>query len=128
MLACGIGCRRGTPAEDIEAVIGAARKQLCSDDAIAVIATEKGKASEPGLLEAARRLGIPLVAFSVRELESVSSLLITISQAALAHKGVPSVAEAAAILAAGDNAWLLGPRVANTTTTCAFAVGEGRRP
>lgn len=128
MLACGIGCRRGTLAEDIEAAIVAARKELRCDDAIAVIATEESKTGEPGLLEAARRIGIPLIAFNARELESVSSSLMTISQAALAHKGVPSVAEAAALLAAGDNARLLGPRVANPTTTCAFAVGEGRRP
>jgi cobalt-precorrin 5A hydrolase len=128
MLACGIGCRRGTPAEDIEAAIGAARKELRRDDAITVIATEVSKAEEPGLREAARRFGIPLVVFSAQELESASSSLMTISQAALVHKGVPSVAEAAAILAAGDNARLLGPRVANPTTTCAFAVGEGRQP
>jgi cobalamin biosynthesis protein CbiG len=127
MLACGIGCRRGTSAEDIEAAIGAARKELRSVEAIAVIATEESKTDEPGLLEAARRFGIPLVAFSARELESVSSSLMTISEAALVHKGVPSVAEAAAILAAGGNARLLGPRVATPTTTCAFAVGEGRR-
>jgi cobalt-precorrin 5A hydrolase len=127
MLACGIGCRRGTSAEDIEAAIGAARKELRCDDAIGVIATEESKAGEPGLREAARRYGVPLIAFSARELESVSSSLMTISQAALIHKGVPSVAEAAAILAAGDKARLLGPRVANPTTTCAFAIGEGRR-
>lgn len=128
MLACGIGCRRGTPAEDIEAAIGAARKELRCDEAIAVIATEESKAEEPGLREAARRFGIPLITYSARELDGVSGAVLTISQAALAHKGVPSVAEAAAILAAGDNARLLGPRVANPTTTCAFAVGEGRRP
>lgn len=128
MLACGIGCRRGTPAEDIEAAIGAARKVLRCDDAIAVLATEASKTEEPGLREVARRFGIPLIAINARELESVSSSLMTISQAALVHKGMPSVAEAAAIFAAGDNARLLGPRIANPTTTCAFAVGEGRRP
>lgn len=128
MLACGIGCRRGTRAEDIEAAIRAARNAFnCTDD-IAVIATETSKASEPGLREAADRLGVELVSFTTDELASVGSAVLTVSVAALRHKSVPAVAEAAALLAAGTNVRLLGPRVANDTTTCAFAIGDGSHP
>ena len=40
-------------------------------------------------------------------------------------KGVPSIAEAAALVAAGSNARLLGARVAANKVTCAIAIGEG---
>jgi cobalt-precorrin 5A hydrolase len=125
MLACGIGCRRGAPAEDIEAAIRAARAASACEGAIALIATDASKLEEPGLREAARRLGVPLVCYSADQLNGVSHKVLTISQAARTHKGVPSVAEAAALLAAGANARLLGPRSAVPTATCALAVGDG---
>lgn len=128
MLACGIGCRRGTKAEDIEAAIDALRETVACADRIAVIATETSKADEPGLLETARRLGVDLIAFRPDELRSVAGAVLTVSHAALRHKNVPSVAEASALLAAGANARLLGPRHASHTATCAFAIGDGAPP
>lgn len=128
MLACGIGCRRGTPADDIEAAIRAAREEFDCADTITVIATETSKAGEAGLREAARRLGVEVIAFGADELQSVSGAVLTVSDAALRHKNVPSVAEASALLAGGANARLLGPRLASLTTTCAFAVGDGKLP
>lgn len=125
MITCGIGCRRGTPAEDIDAAIRAARSTLgCTDD-ISVIATETSKAEEPGLRDIAQRLGVELLSFTSDELENVASRLLTVSPAALKHKNTPSVAEAAALLAGGTSARLLGPRIANATTTCAFAAVDG---
>lgn len=128
VLACGIGCRRGTPAEEIEAAIGAALAELGCAEKIAVIATEASKLGEAGLREAARRRGVALAGFSVEELRSVADAVLTHSAAALAHKGTPSVAEAAALLAGGARARLLGPRLASRTTTCALAAGDGRGP
>lgn len=128
MLACGIGCRKGTPADDIETAISAARTALGCTDEIGVIATEASKLHEPGLREAARRLGVTLVAYSAAELRAVSDAVLTTSEAALLRKGTPSVAEAAALLAGGDHARLLGPRWANATTTCALAVCERGLP
>lgn len=125
MLVCGIGCRRGTPAEDIEAAIQAARTSLGCIGEIVVIATEATKSNEPGLREAARRLGVELVAFTSDELRSTAAAVLTHSPAALLHKGTPSVAEAAALLAGGPNARLLGPRIALPKATCAFAIGDG---
>lgn len=128
MIACGIGCRRGTPAEDIEAAIRTARAALDCSEEIAVIATEVSKAAEPGVREAARRLGVALISFSPEQLRSASGRVLTRSKAALKHKGTPSVAEAAALLAGGANARLLGPRLASATTTCAFAAGGEMLP
>jgi cobalt-precorrin 5A hydrolase len=42
-----------------------------------------------------------------------------------ALKGVPSIAEASALVAAGHNARLLGARVAAEKATCAIAISEG---
>ena len=44
----------------------------------------------------------------------------------LEAKGVPSIAEASALVAAGHGARLLGTRVATSRATCAIAVGDGR--
>lgn len=128
MLACGIGCRRGTSAEEIQVAIEAARVNAGFVGHIAVLVTETTKVEEPGLQEVARRLGVALVSFSAEELRGVAGSVPTFSETALQHKGTPSVAEAAAVLAAGKNARLLGPRWASATTTCAFAVGDGREP
>ena len=47
-------------------------------------------------------------------------------QFALNAKGLPSIAEASAIVVAGRNARLLGARVATERATCAIATGDGR--
>jgi cobalt-precorrin 5A hydrolase len=125
MLACGIGCRRGASAEDIEAAIEALRTELVCAERIAVIATETSKANEPGLRDVADRLGVRIDAFEADELRGVENICLTVSSAALRHKGVPSVAEASALLAAGANGRLLAPRLATRMATCAFAVGDG---
>jgi len=124
MLACGIGCRRGASVGDIEAVIREARATYACDAAISLIATEASKLEEDGLREAAARLGVALVGFGADELSTVSNAVVTISRAAQRYKGVPSVAEAAALLAAGSGARLLGPRTVRPTATCALAIGE----
>ena len=52
--------------------------------------------------------------------------MLTPSKLVLETKGVPSIAEASALSAAGRNARLLGTRVATAGATCAIAIGEGR--
>jgi cobalamin biosynthesis protein CbiG len=127
MLACGIGCRRGTPAEDIEAAIRMARSASACEEAIAIVATETSKVSEPGLREAARRLGVELVGYDVDAIAEKNDEVLTISAAVQRYKGVSSIAEAAALLAAGANARLLGPRASVSMATCALAIGDGKR-
>jgi cobalt-precorrin 5A hydrolase len=126
MIAAGVGCRRNAPAEDVEAVIATAlRKAGLDAAAIGVVATLDGKAQEPGIIEAVRRLGCALRQCSLLELLSVSHLAIGKSQRVRRAVGVPSVAESAALAAAGRNARLLVPRQANATATCALAEGQG---
>jgi cobalt-precorrin 5A hydrolase len=126
MIVAGIGCRRGAPAKAIEEVIriallagGLARHSL---DALA---THSDKGDEPGLREVAERWALVLVVPRMSELESVAALTATVSPHSLAAKGLPSVAETAALAAAGRKARLLVPRVATKEATCAIAVGDG---
>jgi cobalt-precorrin 5A hydrolase len=126
MIVAGIGCKRGTTSEEIVSLISAvlathdiAREQL---DAIA---TETLKADEAGIAGAARQLSVRLVRCSLPDLEAVADQVITHSSRVKAIKGVPSIAEASALLAAGHHARLLGARVAAANATCAIAIGEG---
>jgi cobalt-precorrin 5A hydrolase len=126
MIVAGIGCRRGTPAAEIERVLAAALAKFGVERGeLKAVATEESKAAEDGIREIAERLAVPLRAFSAAELDSVSDMILTVSQRALEIKGTASIAEGAALVAAGRNAWLLGPRVATETATCAIAVGDG---
>jgi cobalt-precorrin 5A hydrolase len=61
----------------------------------------------------------------VADLGRVADQVLTRSLRVQAIKGVPSIAEASALVAAGLNARLLGARVAANKVTCAIAVGEG---
>ena len=55
----------------------------------------------------------------------VADQVLTRSPRVQAIKGVPSIAEASALVAAGRNARLLGARVSANKVTCAIAIGEG---
>ena len=126
MIAAGVGCRRKAPAEDVVAVIATALRKAGLDAAdIGVVATLEGKAAEPGIIEAVRRLRCALRECSLLELTRVSHLTVGTSRRVRDAVGVPSVAEAAALAAAGRNARLLVPRQANATATCALAEGQG---
>ena len=96
----GIGCERGTSRQLIESAI----QQVClkyqlSEDAIAGIATIDLKADEAGLVELCRDRHLPLQTFSADVLRAV--FVPNPSPVVDAEVGTPSVAEAAAIQAAG---------------------------
>ncbi|WP_035655023.1 cobalamin biosynthesis protein [Bradyrhizobium sp. STM 3809] len=126
MIALGIGCRRDASLDAIERVIAQALSvaKLAASD-IAVVATARDKMHEPGLIAAAKRLGRPLLGVTQDELASVADRAFTRSDLVQRLKGVPSVAETAALAAAGRNARLVVPRLAQGAATCAVAQGEG---
>jgi len=126
VIVAGVGFRLGTTAEEIEALVRQAMA-LHGAERIDLLATEGGKASEPGLQDAARRLSTALVACAATDLEKVTDRLLTRSARVQQATGLPSIAEAAALVAAGLNSSrLLGPRLASARVTCAIAVGDGR--
>jgi cobalt-precorrin 5A hydrolase len=127
MIVAGIGFRRGASADEIERVIRLALSRFeLPVEQLAAIATEAEKAVEPGPPEAARRLAVPLVACAASELAGVADRVVTASKHVLEAKGLPSIAEASALVAAGRNARLLGERIANERAVCAIATGDGR--
>jgi cobalt-precorrin 5A hydrolase len=126
MIVAGIGCGRGTPTDDVVSLIFAALSNFgIAHEDLSAIATETSKADEQGIADAARRLSVPLVRCPVADLGRVADRVLTRSLRVQAIKGVPSIAEASALVAAGHNARLHGARVAANKLTCAIAIGEG---
>ena len=118
----GIGCRRGTGSDAVIAAVRAAEHVLGM--MAECLATASLKADEAGLLEAAKSLSLSLEIVSQERLEAVASKTMTFSQASLDNAGSPSVSEAAALAAAGENARLVAPRLAVGNVTVAIATTD----
>ena len=122
MIVAGVGCRRGAPAPDVEAAIRAAlaRAGIAASalDAIATIAAKRGEAA---IAAAAAKLGVAVVVVTDDDLKAAGPRTKTRSERVLALAGVPSVAEAAALAAAGPAARLIGARLVIGAATCALA-------
>jgi cobalt-precorrin 5A hydrolase len=122
VIVAGIGCRKGASPAEIEAVIAAALKQAgFAQEKLGAIATPADKGDEAGIAAVALLYGLPLLFVPMPDLEAAAARCETRSERALAHKGVPSVAEAAALAAGGPDAKLLLPRIAVGPATCALA-------
>jgi cobalt-precorrin 5A hydrolase len=123
MMVAGVGCKAGASAGEIESAIAAALAVAgLSTDKLSALATSSAKGDEPGIAAAATARGLKLVMVPQRDLEAAGARVVTRSERVLALMGVPSVAEAAALAAAGPASRLLGPRVAVGPATCALAV------
>jgi cobalamin biosynthesis protein CbiG len=117
-LAIGVGCRRGTSAEAITRLVGAATAGLAPAIGLFTIEDKRGEA---GLSEAAERLTLPLVFLPRAVLSAMADRVARPSPAALARFGVPSVAEASALAAFNGRARLVVPRRAEEGVTIAVA-------
>jgi cobalt-precorrin 5A hydrolase len=125
MIIAGIGCRRGAPANDIEAVIRAAFARAgMGPNTLGAIATIATKQGEAGIETAAAHFGVKLVFVGETELKAASQRTETKSERVLAIVGAPSVAEAAALAAAGPSSRLIGNRLVIGSATCALATSE----
>ncbi|GGW73388.1 precorrin-3B C(17)-methyltransferase [Streptomyces lucensis JCM 4490] len=125
-LVVGVGASKGAPAEEVLALVEEALREAgLSQRSVAELATVDAKAGEPGIVEAAGRLGVPLVTYSAAELAAVD--VPNPSGAPLAAVGTPSVAEAAALLRGGE---LLVPKRKSAArpamATCAVVRRPGR--
>jgi cobalt-precorrin 5A hydrolase len=127
VIVAGIGCKRGAPAADIEAAIHAALERGgVSLNALAAVATIAMKQSEFGIAAAAKKLGVKFIVVPEANAQAAGGRTQTHSERVLELTGVPSVAEAAALAAAGPAARLLGPRLALGAVTCALATREAK--
>jgi cobalt-precorrin 5A hydrolase len=120
-IAIGVGCRLGCAADAIETLVRQALDQAPAGERLGIF-TIDDKASEPGLLEAARRLGLALVPLSRDALREQAPFVQTRSERTERRFGVPAVAEAAALAGLSRGAVLIGPRKVSHGVTCAIAV------
>ncbi len=116
----GVGCRKGIEAKQIisavEAAVAAA--EVAVED-IRLLASADVKRNEPGLLEAARRMNIPL-RFIASDTIRNSTRQFAKSEFVKEKVGLPAVAEPAALLA-GRRTQLLLPRQTYGGITVALA-------
>ncbi|MBV9117768.1 MAG: cobalamin biosynthesis protein [Acetobacteraceae bacterium] len=111
----GVGCRRGCAAEEILRVLDRAGMD------VAAIAVPAFKADEPGVMEAARRLGVPVIRVDDAALAEAQARCVTRSRAAARATGFASVAEGSALAASGPRGRLVLARIAVGGATCALA-------
>ncbi len=120
VVVAGLGSRRGVSVEAVLAAIGAAAGAHGRPQAqIALLATGDAKSGEAAFAEAALRLGVPLEIVPAARI--AAQAVPGRSAASLAFAGTGSMAEAAALAAAGQGARLLGPRTVFGPVTCALA-------
>ncbi|MDD3311951.1 cobalt-precorrin 5A hydrolase [Pseudodesulfovibrio sp.] len=118
-LMLGVGCRRGTGVDEIFSHIQTVmRNNHFPLSAVGGLGSAEVKANEPGILEAAARLGVTPVFFSPERLDSVN--VPSPSSIVRQHMGVGSVSEAAALLLS-DGGELLVLKTKTETVTLAVA-------
>jgi cobalt-precorrin 5A hydrolase len=124
VIVAGVGCRKAISAAQVESAIEAAlRHSRLSGRELERIAVPAVKGTEAGIVAAAAARGVPLVLIAQNALEAADARTLTRSARSMDTLNVHSVAEAAALAAAGPGARLLAPRVAVGPVTCALAEG-----
>ena len=117
MIVAGIGFRSACVASDIVDLVRAAAER--AGHAPSRLAAP-GFKNSPALREAAEILRLPLVLLERDALDAAQSRCMTRSATAERAVGLASVAEAAALAAAGTDATLLLPRMSARGVTCAL--------
>lgn len=98
----GLGCDRGTSLETLQGAVAQALNSInLSLNAITEIATIDKKSDEPAILALAQHHGWPLRFFSADTLAAVA--VPSPSETVRKYMGTPTVAEAAALLAANTH-------------------------
>lgn len=124
-VAIGVGCRKEcSPEEIIELVHKTLEKSDIVISDISVLATIWAKEDAKQIMHAAEALDLPLVVIPQEKSNEVSNMAETLSQKVVELFAVPSVAEVAALAAAGKNPKLVCTRVSSAAATCAIAVGD----
>jgi cobalt-precorrin 5A hydrolase len=123
-LVVGVGCNRGTSAEEIT---GAIETVLVDHEfsikSVKEVATIDAKRDEAGLLEAAKRLGVPLTFCEKAALNAVPDVP-NASEAPMKYVGVQGVAEPAALHVSGGR--LVVEKVKSGNVTVAVAEAPSR--
>lgn len=91
---------------------------------VAGLATLETRADHPAVRALAQHLGVGLKTYSAADLEAQGGRVPSPSVMARNTVGTSSVAEAAALLSAGPEAYLIIPKQTARTATCAIAVRQ----
>jgi len=121
MRVAGLGFRRDVTLASLREALVAAG----GGEGIAAVATVSDKVESDALKRLARELGVPIKSVPAEVLAGIATL--TRSEFVTARFGTGSVAEAAALAAAGRRARLISTRTVSQdrTATAAIAEGEG---
>jgi len=123
-LVVGVGCNRGTSAEEITGAIETVLvDHELSIKSVKEVATIDAKRDEAGLLEAAKRLGVPLTFCEKAALNAVPDVP-NASEAPMKYVGVQGVAEPAALHVSGGR--LVVEKVKSGNVTVAVAETPSR--
>ncbi len=129
MIIAGLGCRSGTTAESIFFALEAACEEVgIKPEAITALATGEIRREEPGILELARKLGLPLHIVDDSAMLTAEPRTKTVSRHSLSRTGSSSLSEAAALAVAGNASELIVPRMIAYGATCALAQAKDALP
>jgi cobalt-precorrin 5A hydrolase / precorrin-3B C17-methyltransferase len=121
-LAVGLGCERGAdPSELMELACAVIKDSGYALDSVACIATIDLKEDEPAMRFVAESLGVPLRLFTAEALERETPRVKNPSAVVFKEVGTHSVAEAAALAAAGEQSRLEIPKRKSPRCTAALA-------
>lgn len=119
-LTIGIGCRRDTPVEKIEALVDKTLAEYkIHTQALKAVATIDLKKDEQGLLEFCRRRNLPFTVYSAEELKAVEGAF-TPSAFVSGITGVDNVCERSAVLHGGGT--LIIRKTKGDGVTCAVTL------
>ena len=132
----GLGASRSCPPEEMaNLVFDALDHAGLSPKALAAIGTIDVKADEVAILEMAERFHVPLRLFDAVTLEAETPRLANPSDVVFTEVGTHSVAEAASLALAGEDAVLITPKKKSEMATAAVAMAytpitefKGRSP
>ena len=123
-VAIGVGFRKRCSAQGLAALVREARcklPDLARTPAVLATIAEKDR---PPLHAAAALLGLEVVILPKSSLASTGDRITIDSERVRACFGIPSVAEAAALAAAGPGSRLVVARIQSADATCAIAIGR----
>jgi cobalt-precorrin 5A hydrolase len=129
-LVVGVGCNRGTSADEICAEMDAVLEENgLSISSVVRLATIEKKSDEVGLIEAARRKDIPLWWYNNQQINDLAPPFPGRSDVVFKYVGVYGVSEPAAMLAAGTEKLLVTKQKrGNVTISVTHVVSDPIEP
>lgn len=119
----GVGCERGTPKGTIASAIKKVFLEYqLAENAIAAIATIDIKSDEIGLIDLCQERDLPLITFTKEALSATT--VPNPSQVVEAEVGTPSVAEAAALMAANSQTLLVTKQIFKSVGAVTIAIAQ----